>query len=299
MNRIQSQWLSPPLNAPRQVLGAVTNVAIDDFFFSVPAHVLGILTLVVEGEILIVTKARAGSEWQKVPEQHALGGFTASTPMMAKGGTRWVSLFTRADSWALLSGRSASHFTDRFFDRQSLADSASKDQGSLGLLDLTYGPKSELQVIAHDLHQRACQDLNRAARRQGTTLVNKALEALEQLDLPEAIQALGINERRLQRAFKSELGLSAKFVQRMARLHRTVNCWNAPGRKEKSIADLAFKMGFADQAHLAREFRLLAGLGTRQLKLPEASDENLMWALQEGGRFLAPGIFGKAPVSPN
>jgi methylphosphotriester-DNA--protein-cysteine methyltransferase len=104
-----------------------------------------------------------------------------------------------------------------------------------------------------------------------------------------------VNERRLQRVLRSEVGLPAKLVQKMARLHRTVNYWNSPDRTEKSIADLAHPMGYAVQAHLAREFRLLAGQAAQQLKRAEASDENLLWALHEGGRVLAPGIFGRVP----
>jgi hypothetical protein len=98
--------------------------------------------------------------------------------MMAMPGTRWVSLFTRADTWALLSGRDATCFTDRFFDPLLLAESLTASQRLPALLDFRCATESSHDVVARDLILIACEGLSQAARRQGTHLLDQALEEL-------------------------------------------------------------------------------------------------------------------------
>lgn len=104
---------------------------------------------------------------------------------------------------------------------------------------------------------------SRAARsRPAPRLVRAALCLLRQHggQLPvRALQVeLGTSERTLERAFKQATGLSVKAMARIMRLHSVLSrIAHAPVR---SLADLANEFGFADQAHLNREFRQLAGL---------------------------------------
>ena len=289
---VQSQWIAPPTDAPRQVLGAITNTTKEAFGFTLPAHVLAIFTVILNGTISFKSAGGKIKTWQAMPARHALGGFTHCIEMLAAPGTSWVSLFTRADTWSRLSGKDATTFSNCFFEPQWLAELRCHQSPPLTL----FKPDSELgtdpnQIARHLLH-RVCTDLAQAPSRRETALLDTALAALEHQDLPEMIDSLGIGERRLQRLFKSELGMSAKMVQRMARLHRTVNYWNASEQGQISIAELAHVMGYADQAHLARDFRLLVGHAPRNLKQSEASEDNLLWALLEGSRRLAPGVFG-------
>ena len=75
---------------------------------------------------------------------------------------------------------------------------------------------------------------------------------------------LGWSRRRLERCFAREVGLSPKALCRVVRFQRILNGLEEPGRP--SLAALALDGGYADQAHLARDFRDLAGLSiTRYL----------------------------------
>ena len=65
----------------------------------------------------------------------------------------------------------------------------------------------------------------------------------------------GWNERRLQRWFGRNVGLPPRLYLRMLRFERAFV--QAPA--EPSLADHAASQGFADQAHMTREFRALAG----------------------------------------
>jgi AraC-like DNA-binding protein len=77
---------------------------------------------------------------------------------------------------------------------------------------------------------------------------------------PELARALagedpGYSERQLQRRFSSEVGLGRKQVAQLQRARRAYALLQA-GR---SLAEAAYEAGYADQAHLTRSFRLIAG----------------------------------------
>jgi AraC-like DNA-binding protein len=77
----------------------------------------------------------------------------------------------------------------------------------------------------------------------------------------EVAAALGVGERRLQRAFDRSVGLSPKVLSRVLRLRQAIRQLDGAGhRGPRSWAGLAASAGYADQAHLIREFKALAGV---------------------------------------
>jgi len=73
----------------------------------------------------------------------------------------------------------------------------------------------------------------------------------------------GWSERYLNTRFRAETGLSPKAAARVFRFTaargRIAEAAVSSGRAGLSLADLAAECGYYDQAHLAREFRALAG----------------------------------------
>jgi AraC-like DNA-binding protein len=77
----------------------------------------------------------------------------------------------------------------------------------------------------------------------------------------EVAAALGVGERRLQRAFDRSVGVSPKVLSRVLRLRQAIRRLDAArGGDRLSWARLAAATGYADQAHLIREFKALAGV---------------------------------------
>ncbi|WP_246333278.1 GlxA family transcriptional regulator [Aureimonas mangrovi] len=92
--------------------------------------------------------------------------------------------------------------------------------------------------------------------------VRKAVHFLEQqLDHPPTLPALaryvGVSARQLERAFKTELGVSPMRFHRTMRLN--YGRWMIDNKLE-SITQIALDCGFADTAHFSREFRAHFGL---------------------------------------
>jgi AraC-like DNA-binding protein len=72
---------------------------------------------------------------------------------------------------------------------------------------------------------------------------------------------IGWSERHLGQRFRAEVGVAPKVAGRMARFDRTRRrlAARAAAGAPLALADLAADAGYADQAHLTREFGALAG----------------------------------------
>ena len=70
-------------------------------------------------------------------------------------------------------------------------------------------------------------------------------------------EGLGCSRKHLTLRFRHEFGMSPKLLARILRFDRAVRLIGA-GRVA-GLADLAAASGYADQAHLSREFRIFAG----------------------------------------
>jgi AraC-like DNA-binding protein len=68
--------------------------------------------------------------------------------------------------------------------------------------------------------------------------------------------ACGLSARHLQRLCKSSFGYGPKTLTRVLRLQRAV----ALARRGRPFADVSATAGYADQAHLSREVKALAGV---------------------------------------
>lgn len=67
---------------------------------------------------------------------------------------------------------------------------------------------------------------------------------------------VGWSTRHLEQRFRGEFGITPKAAVRITRFERSVDAARDPRRR---LADVAAECGYADQAHLAREWRDLAG----------------------------------------
>ena len=101
--------------------------------------------------------------------------------------------------------------------------------------------------------------------RSDESLVERAVALMRRarggVGVGEVAAAIGVGERRLERAFDRSVGIGPKLFARILRLRRAVRAIDACVRERHSPAwtSLAFDAGYADQPHLIREFNALAG----------------------------------------
>jgi AraC-like DNA-binding protein len=97
-----------------------------------------------------------------------------------------------------------------------------------------------------------------AAAEQAAELVARITgdPALRRVD--QLAAASGMSARSLQRLFADYVGVSPKWVMRRARLHEAAE--RADGGELVDWAELAADLGYADQAHLTRDFTATIGI---------------------------------------
>ncbi len=82
---------------------------------------------------------------------------------------------------------------------------------------------------------------------------------------------IGWTRQHLARRFRAEVGVGPKQLARVARLQRAVDQLQRDGAAPPSLAGAAVDLGYFDQAHMARDFRELAGLAPRDVRAARGS----------------------------
>jgi AraC-like DNA-binding protein len=179
--------------------------------------------------------------------------------------------------------------------------------GARSLLGIPSGELGALTVeLADVLGGEASEILGRAAEARGWTSLFATLDTLLLRRMgrapeawPQVIQAwetvlrggglapvgdiareVGWSKRHLGERFRNEYGVTVKEASRIVRFHRSRLLLQRD--PECTIADVAASTGYADQAHMAREWRALAGcspsvwLGTEELPfIQDGSERNV------------------------
>lgn len=100
----------------------------------------------------------------------------------------------------------------------------------------------------------------RLAQAQALARIGRAI--LSARTVEEMVRATGLNPRALQRWFAAHVGLPPRRYLRLLRFHKAFE--QVP--EQPSLADHAAAQGYADQAHMARDFRAMAGVPAKQAR---------------------------------
>jgi AraC-like DNA-binding protein len=176
-------------------------------------------------------------------------------------GDGWAvgTMFTPA-AGQLVLGRSVATVTDRHLD---LDEVPSLDPGGL-VADVRAAMTSDPHAPA--AHAAAIAAVERRLAplvpvdEQGllvNDLVTWLREHPEVTRVAELAEHVGVSERRLQRLVEQRIGLSPKWLIQRRRLHDAVEGLKAG---TTSLAEMAARLGYADQAHFTHDFRTVTGM---------------------------------------
>ncbi|MGD0701430.1 MAG: helix-turn-helix domain-containing protein [Trebonia sp.] len=101
--------------------------------------------------------------------------------------------------------------------------------------------------------------------------------------MTELAAETGLSARRLGSLFRAEFGLAPKEAGRVFRFDHARRRIERAAATGGRLADLAAECGYYDQAHLAREFRALAGCPPSQW----LAEESAQWLAEESGQELS------------
>jgi AraC-like DNA-binding protein len=84
----------------------------------------------------------------------------------------------------------------------------------------------------------------------------------------------GVSRRHLAKLFRTEIGTTPKTMARILRFEHARHMAGTVPRQ--GWADIAYAAGYADQAHLAREFRELSGLSPSELLRKDRAETGVL-----------------------
>jgi AraC-like DNA-binding protein len=179
------------------------------------------------------------------------GPDTTAEVASAPPGTRTFGLRFAVGTGPGVLGLPADEFTDR----------------EVPLADL-WRPADVRRLAEADDPLRALEDV--AARRWRTpdrTMVAVAAQARAGRSVDAIAESCGLGARQLHRRCTTTFGYGPKLLTRVLRLQRALGL----ARAGTPFAEVAATAGYADQAHLARDVRALAGVPLRTLLTPRAA----------------------------
>jgi AraC-like DNA-binding protein len=202
---------------------------------------------------LVLPDACADLIWEPGRGAYVAGPDTGPAPTEMAAGTIIIGVRFRPAAGGPALGLPLSELRDQRVDLSELR------RGEARLLPGTLDPDTA-----------AIRALDVAAGLVADGAPDRALaRAAELLEDPEAraeevAEQIGLSERQLRRRCHEAVGYGPKTLQRVLRFRRFVAQIDAaagpPRGPARDLATIAAKVGYADQAHLTRECRALAGL---------------------------------------
>lgn len=253
-----------------EVLGVVVLRTVDAQPVPVPAHAAALFTVVLRGAV------SSGDGGVLAAGGFAAEGSASQARVLQVGADAVVAtLLCRASILPRLSGEPAQVFAGRalpfdLFPPPDLERWMARAHDDAGVASCFFAWAG--QVLRAARKPKACA--NRFA---------SALAGWASLEGGRIVAPEGWGERSWQRACRDELGVSPKMLARLARLHASVR--GQAGATRQAWAEHAVDAGFSDQAHLARDYRLLAGASP----LRAVADASVRLGASE----LAPRFFGR------
>lgn len=168
-------------------------------------------------------------------------------------------MFTPA-AGALLTGGSVHEWTDRYEETSTVFGAAGA--ALAGDIRTTMSP----DPLDDDAQHAATETYERWLRPylpvdDDGHLINKIVEFVETdssvMSVRQICDRFHLTERSLQRLTRRRLGLSPKWLIQRRRLHEAADRLRDT---ERSLAQLAVELGYADQAHFVRDFRTVTGM---------------------------------------
>ncbi len=196
--------------------------------------------------------------WERGGGLQVAGPDTVPAPVVLRPGARYVGVRFRPGAAPPLLGLPSSALRDL---RVDLADVWSRSEAECLEERLAAAPEAAAETLERSLIERlACG----AEAPDGLVSALVARLTRRSAGVGTLAGQLGLSERHLRRRCEAAVGYGPKTLDRVLRFRRFL----ALARRGGDLAELAAAAGYADQAHLSRECRRLAGATPAQLQRP-------------------------------
>lgn len=229
-----------------------------------PGMVFCGVTMFTEGRVAVLPDG--DGPWRPMPDWVVFGPRTRPVTSATLEPIRCATAIFYPDAFALLTGVAPGELQDR-------------DEPAGAWLPPAWDewPAALRERAGDEAAQRAWIEQWLAARWQEVRprwnrSLGHGLRQIARRGLAATVRALGVGERQAQRQFRSSVGLTPVQARRLVRMNEAVYALRDGGGDSTTLAELAAELGYADQAHMARELRALTGLPPSRLEERIESD---------------------------
>ncbi len=194
-----------------------------------------------DGSIEIIRRLRGGSTWHREQPAHFVAGLIDQPAELGfSSAAAFVALRLWPWTWHALGGRSCGTFINDWIPLEGAGLPVSLHRL---LMNLDKGSLVELSALFSSL--------------QGRDFAAVAAIVLDSSSVAELAERTGRSPRWLQRWFQRHVGVTPCSYLRLLRFQDTLR---SVSEGQSSLTWEAVEHGYADHAHMAREFRSLSGL---------------------------------------
>ncbi|SDL04666.1 Helix-turn-helix domain-containing protein [Catalinimonas alkaloidigena] len=210
-------------------------------------------------EIIIQLQGNATSglldrQWQTFPRAYIVGLTKGAVVWKAYGGTELFGICLKPEGMLQLFGEPLGELTENVVDAEAFFPGDVTP--IIAQIQDAPDDRTRIFLIEAFLH-------NQLARfHQKDNYFTEALRRIRAQETAFSATSLGkalfVSERQSQRLFKEKLGISPKAYHRLMRFRDALT--RTRRNQVVSWAQLAYELGYTDQAHLIRDFKAFSGV---------------------------------------
>lgn len=191
--------------------------------------------------------------WSQSPNYTIIGLQTKPYVVRFSNNVRVFGIRLKPEGIYNVFGVRASEFMDVYEDMSLVMGRSFRD----------FCDQLTMKKNAKNMLQIANQYLIKTAKRNGNNpgYVNNAAELIRKsggvLKMEDLTDSVFIGLRQLEREFKERIGISPKKYLRISRLIQVHRLLEA--NKELNLTQVAYQLGYTDQAHFIRDYRSIIG----------------------------------------
>ncbi len=209
-------------------------------------------TVMCNGEPGLIFQQNAelftGFEGERLPQLFAFGQATKHGQLQGKGSFRTIGISLQPAALKLLFGIDANELANQNTSISNLAKTSLNEQ----LLNCS-SLEQQASCFFNFLEEQVQQHTNENKK------VAYAIVKLQQgKRLSEILHDLNLSERSLERLFLTHIGITPILYARICRFQTSLTFLRQG--KFRSLADIAYSLGYFDQSHFIRDFKLFSGV---------------------------------------
>ena len=190
-----------------------------------------------------------------LPETFLFGQVSEYQDFFVDGATSVVIVLFQPLGLFALTGMHSSLFTNRMEDASLVLG-----KGISGLQENLFCSADAIEMIGflNSFFTKKFDGLSYDHNPYVLSFVSLALKKKGDILVNDLCRQIGVNERKIQRLFSEQIGVTPKAFLKHIKLHSFLGL--TKNKIQSSLTELGLEAGYYDQAHLIREFKKTVGL---------------------------------------